>query len=227
MKLKLSQIERDALLVHVVFIISCVVILLIPLIQIGTKLFILVIIYNILVPFVGLWRREKEWISIWLFAFIISLFQIWPDWILSAELNILVFPEDGLFKIGTVSGYMLGLWTIPLFLILFMGKKIQERFPKKYTYLVVSVMSFLIFGIAEQSMWTLQSWHAQNVVMIGRIALYIIVPEIVLGLSTYYFYEMTKEKSHWLKIPVAFSVMIIYLGNAIFFYFLIESVIFT
>jgi hypothetical protein len=45
------------------------------------------------------------------------MLQIWPDWFLSAQLEILVFPEDGLFKIGTVSGYMLFLWAIPFFII--------------------------------------------------------------------------------------------------------------
>lgn len=83
----------------------------------------------------------------------------------------------------------------------------------------------MIFSLAEQSMWMLQSWYAQNVVMIGHIALYIIVPEIILGLSTYYFYELIKEKNHGYKIPLAFIVMILYLGSAVFFYFLIEQVI--
>jgi len=160
------------------------------------------------------------------FTFFISLFQIWPDWVLSAELNVLVFPEDGLFKIGTVSGYMAGLWVIPLFLILFIGQRLQERYSKRISYLLVVLMSLLIFGLSEQLMWMLQSWYAQNVLMIGHIALYIILPELILGLSTYYFYEMLKERNHWYKIPTAFIVMILYLGSAIFFYFLIERVLF-
>ncbi|MFW9825512.1 MAG: DUF6989 domain-containing protein, partial [Candidatus Thorarchaeota archaeon] len=63
------------------------------------------------------------------------------------------------------------------------------------------------------------------VTMIGRIAIYIIIPEIILGLSTYYSYERIKEKSHWYKIPTSFLIMILYLGSAIFFFFLIERVI--
>lgn len=227
MKDFLSKIERDALFVHLAFIISCVLVILIPFdIEIGVKLFILVIIYNLLILTVGIWQKYKNWLSIWLFTFFISLCQIWPDWVLSAELNVLVFPEDGLFKIGTVSGYMAGLWVIPLFIIVFINQQLQERYSKKVCYLSVISMSLLIFGLAEQSMWMLQSWYAQNVVMIGHIALYIIVPEIILGLSTYYFYELIKEKNQWYKIPLAFIVMILYLGSAVFFYFLIEQVIF-
>ncbi|MHA1885888.1 MAG: DUF6989 domain-containing protein, partial [Promethearchaeota archaeon] len=115
MKINLSEIERDALFTHLAFVASCIIVLIIPFgIAIGIKLLILVIIYNLLIVIVGLWRNYTEWLFIWIFAFIISIFQVFPDWILSAELNILAFPEDGLFKIGTVSGYMLGLWTIPL-----------------------------------------------------------------------------------------------------------------
>jgi hypothetical protein len=227
MKINLSEIERDALFVHLAFVVSCIIVLIIPFgIAIGIKLLILVIIYNLLIVIVGLWRNYKEWLSIWIFALIISIFQVFPDWILSAELNILAFPEDGLFKIGTVSGYMLGLWAIPLFIILFLGLRIQERVSQKAAYLSVILLSLVIFGASEQSMWMLQSWYAQNVIMIGHVAIYIIIPEIMLGLFTYYCYEMIKEKSHFFKIPVGFIVMIIYTGSAVFFYFLIEHVIF-
>ena len=227
MKKYFTDTERDFLLVHLVFIVACLVIMLLPIdIQIGVKLFILVALYNLLIVIVGILRDHKEWIYIWIFVFLISVFQIFPDWILSAELNVLVFPEDGLFKIGTVSGYMIGLWVIPLFLIIFIAKQLQERFSKKIAYISVIFLSLAIFGISEQSIWMLQSWYAQNVVMIGHVALYIIVPEIILGLSTYYCYEWVKEKIHWYKAPLAFLVMILYLGNAIFNYFLIERVIF-
>jgi hypothetical protein len=222
-----SKIEKDALFLHLAFVISCLLIILIPFgIEIGVKLFILVILYNLLILIVGMWQKHKNWLGIWFFVFFISLFQIWPDWFLSAELEVLVFPEDGLFKIGTVSGYMAGLWVIPLFLILFIGQQLQERYSRKISYVSVAAMSLLIFGLSEQLMWMLQSWYAQNVVMIGHIALYIIVPEIILGLSTYCFYEQIREKKYWFKIPLAFMVMILYLGNAVFFYFLIEQVIF-
>lgn len=132
MKKFLSAIIRDALLVHLTFVICCLVIMLLPIgLQIGVKLFILVIIYSLLIVIIGIIRNHEEWISIWIFVFLISLFQIFPDWILSAEFNVLVFPEDGLFKIGTVSGYMLGLWVIPLIIMIFIANQIQKRFSKK------------------------------------------------------------------------------------------------
>ncbi|MFX0186408.1 MAG: DUF6989 domain-containing protein [Candidatus Hodarchaeota archaeon] len=200
--------------------------MLIPIdLKIGIRLFILVIIYNLAIPIVGLWRKHLELVKIWLFAFIISLFQVFPDWFLSAQLEILVFPEDGLFKIGTVSGYMLLLWAIPLFIILFVGQRVQERHSLNIAYFAVGLLSLLIFGISEMTMWTVGSWYAQNVTMMGHMAVYIIIPEIILGFMTYYTYLTIQEKNHWLKIPAAFIVMLVYLGSAAFFYFLIERVI--
>ncbi|MCK4382679.1 MAG: hypothetical protein KAW66_05235, partial [Candidatus Lokiarchaeota archaeon] len=107
----ITKTTRDFILVHLIFIGICFAVLNIPIpIAIGIKLFILVISYNLLIPLIGLFRKYSEWVKLWVFVFFISLFLIWPDWFLSAQLDILVFPEDGLFKIGTVSGYMAGLW---------------------------------------------------------------------------------------------------------------------
>ncbi|MCJ7774470.1 MAG: hypothetical protein MUP22_15205, partial [Desulfobacterales bacterium] len=83
----------------------------------------------------------------------------------------------------------------------------------------------VIFGLSEQTMWMLSSWHAQNVTMVGHLAIYIIIPEIILGLSAYWCYERLKDMKHWVKVPAAFLVMLLYLGSASYFYFLIEVVI--
>jgi hypothetical protein len=110
-----------------------------------------------MLPVFGYLRRYSEWINIWLFAFLLSMFQLWPDWFLSAELGILVFPEDGFIKIGTISLYMAGLWVIHLFLINYARLKIQVRYSNSITYITVAVLSVLIFGLSEQTMWMLQS----------------------------------------------------------------------
>lgn len=227
MKELLTEMERDSVIVHIIFSIICAIVLFLPEIPIGIKLFILVILYNIIIPLVGIWRKYPDWLNIWLFSFILGMFQIWPDWFLSAQLNILVFPEDGLFKIGTVSGYMLFLWAIPFFIILFIGHRINENSSLNTTYIIVALMSLLIFGISEMTIWMIGSWHAQNVTMLGNAAIYIFIPEIILGISTYYSYSLIKEKNHLAKIPAAFIVMLLYLGSAVFFYFLFERVLFA
>ena len=227
MKDLLSEMERDFIIVHIAFTILCGIVLYLFWFPIGIKLFILVIMYNIMVPIVGIWRKYPDWLNIWLFSFILGMLQIWPDWFLSAQLNVLVFPEDGLFKIGTVSGYMLFLWAIPFFIILFIGYRVSEQVSEHYTYLIVALISLLIFGVSEMTMWTIGSWYAQNVTMVGHTAIYIIIPEVILGISAYWSYKMIQDKTIWVKFPTAFIIMLLYLGSATFFYFFFEKILFN
>ena len=216
---------RDLLLVHIVFAVLCVVVLLIPSLVIGAKMFILVVSYNVIIPVVGYLRNHMEWIAMWFFAFMLSIFMIWPDWFLSSQLGVLVFPNDGFFMIGQVSGYMAGLWSIPLFVLIFVGAEVSKRRSYSLTYLIIAVLTLLIFGLAEATMWMLPSWHAQNVTMIGNVAVYIILPEIFLGISTFFCFTLVRTRSIWWRILGAFTVMILYMGNVSFFYFLIEQVL--
>jgi len=229
MKLELDKEEKDALIVHLVFALTCVPILLIP-IAVGIKLFILVSIYNALIPIFSYWRGHENWINIWLFSFILSLFQIWPDWFLASQLNTIVFPpNDGIIHIGgAVSAYMAVLWAIPFFNIIFVGQRIKERKSLNSAYIIVALVSFLIFTMSEGTLWILGSWYAQNVHLVfDHIALYILVPEIILGLSTFYYYEIIREKSQWIKIPTAFIVMLLYVGTAASSYFILEGILFS
>jgi len=216
----------DFIVVHALFSVVCVIILLIPVFPIGIKLFLLVLSYNILIPVYGMIKKHSTWFNIWLFSLILSLFQIWPDWFLVSQLNVLIFPPDGFIKIGPVSGYMAGLWAIPFFIIIYFGNILKNKYSEKIMYIFIGLISLLIFGIAEQAMWLLGSWHAINVTLIGYGALYIIIPEIILGLMCYYAYEWSLERSILSKIIIAFLTMIIYLGNAVSFYFLLEKIIF-
>jgi hypothetical protein len=149
--------------------------------------------------------------------------QFIPDWFLSAELDILVFPEDGFLRIDTVSAYMLGLWVIPLFIILFLGIRIEDRYSKKYGVGFAGITALVIFGLSEQFLTI--SWYAQNVTMVGNAAMYILLPEVILGLSTYWMFIQIKDKRIIYYIVGAYFVMIMYLGNSALFYFLIEKII--
>ena len=224
-----TKTTRDFILVHLIFTVLCFAVLNIPIpIAIGIKLFILVISYNLLIPLVGLFRKYSDWVKLWVFVFLISLFQIWPDWFLSAQLNILIFPEDGLFKIGTVSGYMAGLWAIPLFILCFIGLKLKEIYSQFKALIVVGLISMNVFMFSELTMWMLQSWYPQNVTLIfDHLAVYIIIPEVILSLSTFYYFEKIKTQNFLLSIVVAFGIMLLYLGSASFFYFLFEKIIFV
>ncbi|TFF84876.1 MAG: hypothetical protein EU518_02085 [Promethearchaeota archaeon] len=224
--MNLNKQEKEVLIFHIIFGFLSVIILIIPLIEIGWKLFILVIIYNLGSLLFSSIRDYKDWRDIWFFSFLISIFQVFPDWVLSAELNILIFPEDGLFKIGTVSGYMIGLWTIPLFVIIYSGIQMKERTTYIKSSLFVALISFLIFTISEASIWMIGSWYPQNVfALFNHLAVYVIFPEIILGLSSYLGFIYIVDKNQLYKLPIAFIIMLIYLGGCVFFYFLVEKII--
>ncbi len=215
--------EKDFLIVHTLFAALCALVLLLPLGQpVGIRMLALVVIYNLMLPLWGLFRNDREWISLWLFALIVSVFQVFPDWFLSKHLQVLVFAEDGLFRFGTVSGYMAGLWTIPIFVIVFVGERFYIRYSEKAAYAAAAISAFILFAGSEQFSWMLPSWYAKNVAMIGHVAVYIVIPEIILGLSAYFAYQQISGRSHWFKFPAAFLVMQLYLGSAVFFYLLIE-----
>jgi hypothetical protein len=225
MNFKLSTTEKDALIIHGLFALLCFIILILPVeIGAGVKLFVLVAVYNIVMAGYGLLKKDKEWFDIWLFCFILSIFQVFPDWIIADILKAIVFPEDGLFKIGSVSGYMAGLWSIPMFLILFICEKINARISRPAAYLTAGIIAFLIFFMSEQTVWLIPSWYAVKVKMIGFSAVYILIPEIILGLGTYRCYEEIRGQSHWIKVPAGFLVMLLYTGSVVFFYFLFERI---
>lgn len=218
--------ERDAVVVHILFILVSILLISAPMnIRSGVRLFVLVVVYNLILMFVGWFRKDDEWLQLWMFSAILSVFQVFPDWFLSAQLDILVFPEDGLFKIGTVSGYMMGLWTIPLFVILFVGEQIEKRYSPGKAVLVVAFLSLMIFGGSEQTLWMLDSWYAKNITMVGHVALYILVPEMILGIAAWYGFRIVKNRTLLHKAVVAFAVMQLYLGSAALFYFLVEKLI--
>ena len=75
-------------------------------------------------------------------------------------------------------------------------------------------------------MWILNSWYPQNVSLIfDHIAVYILVPEIFLGLSTFYLFTKVQSKKLRILIISSFIIMLLYVGSASFFYFLIEKII--
>jgi hypothetical protein len=227
MQLLKDKSIREFLVIHVIFAFLTALTLLMPATApISSKLLIVVILYNGLIMIQGFRIGFEEWMRIWIFSFILSLLMVFPDWYLAETLGALQFPVDGFPMIGgSVPIYMAGLWAIPFFIILFIGTQVQERKSVKFTYVVIAILSLLIFGIAELTLVYLPSWTATVIGMTGNLAWYIIIPEIFLGLSAFISYNIIKDKKIWMNITAAFIVMIIYIGNASFFYFLVETLL--
>jgi hypothetical protein len=219
---------RDFLLIHVIFAALAAVTLLLPIpsATISGKMLVVVMIYNALIIVEFYAKGYDDWKHIWVFAFMLSLLMVFPDWYLAETLGALQFPNDGFPMIGgAIPIYMAGLWAIPFFIILFIGNQVQERKSVKLASIVVSILTVLIFALAELTLVYLPSWTATVSGMTGNLAWYIIIPELLLGLSTFICYNIVREREIWMKIVGAFTVMILYIGNASFFFFLIETLL--
>jgi len=228
MQLLQDKSIKDFILIHVIFAVLAAITLLFPFpgAAVDGKMLLLVILYNALIIVEFYLKGHEDWKSIWLFSFILSLFMVFPDWYLAETLGSLVFPPGGLAMIGgAIPLYMAGLWSIPFFIILFVGKEIQRRKSIEMTYSIVAILGVLIFVLSELTLVNLPSWTATVTGMTGNLAWYIIIPELFLALSAFICYEYVLEKKIWMKILGAFTVMILYIGNASFFYFLIETLL--
>lgn len=206
---------------HLAFSTLSALVLFIPasILSIGWKLFLLALLYQPV--FLLIFRSQPRLICLWFFLFPLSIFQVFPDWFLSAQLKVLVFPEDGFYKIGTVSGYMALLWVIPLVISLFFSLEVEKKYGFLVACLVAAFSSLLIFAIAEETMWALPSWYARDVWIVGHTAVYVLPAEAILGATAFYFFKVTEPQSIFYKILAAFETMLVYTGALMFFYFLL------
>ena len=216
--------ERDVLVFHLLFAAVCAAVMLLPVgIAVGMRFLILVIAYNILIPVVGLIRSRPEWIILWRFVCFLSLFMVFPDRFLAEVLGVLVFPEDGCFTFGVVSGYMAGLWAIPLFLIIFTAGVLEERGRPRCAPWAAACIALAIFGTSEETLWLIGSWYARDVLMIDHAAVYILIPEMILGFTAFLMYRQVRRRPWWHALGGAFLTMLVYLGAAVLFYLMIEG----
>ncbi|TGJ98559.1 hypothetical protein EHQ53_02230 [Leptospira langatensis] len=220
--------EKHSILFHLAFAILCIIVLALPIpASSGWRLFFLVLVYNISLPIIAQVAEHDRWMDIFLFSFPLSILQVVPDWFLSKVLGILVFPPDGFFKIGTVSAYMAGLWTIPFFLIIYSATRFTKRYPEAHPiakYGVAGGVALLLFGFSEEVSVFIPIWYAQNVSMIGHIAIYVLVPEFLLGIFATFAYFHTERKPLRSKLLWAGTTMLVYLGSLSFSYLFIEGV---
>ena len=222
----LEDTERDGIILHVIFTLAVLLALSIPSgLPVGLRLCGLIILYNVMVPVTALLRGHAEWFKLWIFLVPLSILQIFPDWFLSVELGVLVFPDTGSPYIGDVPIYMGGLWTVPLFIIVLIGRRVESRWKRSRALLAVCTASVVLFVGSEAILWRIPIWYAQGVTTIAHVAIYLIIPEILLGLFTFLAFEWSLARALWYKLGAAFIVMVIYLGSLCFFYFVVENLL--
>ena len=223
---------QDAIALHAAFSVLAALALTVPAGPVGSRLLACVAIYNVALPLVGRWRGHRWWAEAWLFLFPLSVLQILPDWFLSVVLGTIVFPDTGGCPRvgGVVPVFMGGMWTIPLFAAVFVGVHVSRRRPPGASamaagYAVASTVALLLMVPSEALLWRVPVWYEQNVERVyHHVALYVVVPEAVLGATTLHAFLRTRGAGFGTRLLAAATVMTIYVGSlALSFLFLERS----
>lgn len=188
--------------------------------NIGFALLLLCVVWDLLFY---LWARAERSLrlrQILIFSMVLSVFQVFPDWVLSRHLKVLVFPPDGLFKWDTVSGYMALLWAIPASTILVTYHFVRAKANGKIGFAAALAVGALLFIGSEELVWMLPSWYAVNVVKWGQVARYIIVPEIILTALIILVFERVRDRPLAYYVLSAMAVSAIYTAAAVSFYYI-------
>ncbi|MEM1182096.1 MAG: hypothetical protein AAGM22_27355 [Acidobacteriota bacterium] len=209
---------------HALFLTVGTLLLVLPsTVPMGWRLFFAGVVYNIGFPVFAVSCVEPRWARLWTFIFPLSLLQIFPDWHLAQNLGTLVFPDLGFPQIGPVSLFMGLLWAVPLILIVDFGERLDARFGGAAAAWGAAAISLVIFGIAEATLTLIPVWHAQNVAMVGPVALYVLIPEAILGAAAWRAFRLTENRGTAAALAGALAVMLLYAASLHLSWWLLEA----
>ena len=219
---------RAALAVHTAFGVVALAVVLWPVLvfpgrgavaappALGWRLVGLVALYHAALGWAG--RHRAGWTELWAFVAPISVFQVVPDVVLSGLVGTLRFAELGGPYVGPVPLAMAGMWAIPLWLSTAAGLWARSA-------AVAGGVAGLLFVGAEATIGAGLIWEAVGVGSIGPVALYVIGPEILLGMVTYVAYQETAGWPWPRRVAVAAAISAGYLAAALASHALLAAVL--
>ncbi len=155
----------------------------------------------------ALMRGHTEWLWLWLFLLPLSAAQIVPDWVLVEVTQTLVFPDHGLPRIGgAVPVVFMGMWVMLLFPILLIAQSTRRP------YAVSAILSLALFTFCEWAARPLQLWQGQNAKLVEGVAVYTLIPEVLLCLAALYAYRHLRSAPLPLRVTGAVAVSVFYAG---------------
>lgn len=207
---------REALWFHGLFFVVAAAVLLFADSELGLGLTWLAIGYNVALPALGLVRGHAEWLWLWLFLLPLSIALVVPDWALAAIGGTLVFPDHGGWRVGgLVPAYFAGLWMTLLFPILLLSN--AQRRP----YRAATLLALVAFCFWEWAAPQMGLWQHQGVDQLAGVALYPLIPEVMLVLTTVWAYRHLRSSPLYARVTGALTVAIFYAG-ALFIALLVE-----
>lgn len=177
--------------------------------DLGRALIWLAALYNLALPLAARWRRHPQWYVLWTFLLPLSLTLPAADWLLVKRMGSLVFPNYGVPKLANVVPvYFAGMWIMLLWPITLYAAAIQRG----WSYLFAGFAGLLLFLVAEWAAPGLGLWYPQNVLTVGGVALYPLIPEALLAVAALWMWRVTAEAPRWQKIVGALAVTVFYAG---------------
>lgn len=207
-----SREVREALLFHGLFFA-----LTIPLaamlrgFELGLALTLFALAYNLALPLwgksKGLGSTQSDWIPLWQFLLPLSLSLPCADWMLVKQLGTLHFPDHGIPRIGgAVPVYFSGMWIMLLWPTCWLSLHTSKPYA---TMAVLSMTGFLVWEWVAPAM---ALWQPQNATIWQGIALYVLVPELLLGLGTLLMWQLLKTKTRLMQIAGGLGMTVFYAG---------------
>jgi hypothetical protein len=115
----------------------------------------------------------------------LSVVMVLPDWFLSEVLGVLRFPDTGGPFLGTVPVAMAGMWTIALLPVVGIALAVGLRRGPAAGRWTAAGAGLLLFSAAERLAPALPLWEPVGVREVAGVAVYVVLPEVVLSVCAY------------------------------------------
>lgn len=217
-----NTIQKDFLRLFVLTAVVALLSMLVPL-KGGVQLGLIISFFNLAFPVWALIRDHEDWWQLWLFLLPLSLLLMIPTQYLATQLGVLSFPFNSLTRVNEVPPYMLGIWMIPLSLIIFVGTELEREYSLKHAWGVIGLGALFLFGMLEENIRLLGGWSFQNVHQyLGNIPYFVLISDLLLTLAAFYVFDHVRYMNFFFKLIGAFFVMLVYMGSLVFLFYFIE-----
>lgn len=224
-KLNFNRSEQDGIVFHLAFVIITLLTLLSsPDESMGFRIWYLIIGWYAGIMWVAIRRLHSDWLLILKFLVPLCCFFVFPDGFLATVLHTLEFTDMGVGMIYNVTSFMPLMWSIPLFMSTMIGRGMEARGASTcHAALSAGMVASIIFTASEEILTQIPIWVAtENCRKVGNVAIYVVLPEFILGMLTFLAIKNCTHRPFWLQIFVAFTVMSAYLGNLAVFHLTIN-----
>ncbi|MGH2958773.1 MAG: DUF6989 domain-containing protein [Solirubrobacterales bacterium] len=160
---------------------------------------------------------RTEWLAALSVLVPISIFQVFPDWMLAKIVGSIEFPDNGGLRIDAVIPLaMAGLWVLPLLIVVLVARGSLWR---------GALASTIVFAATEVAAPHIGVWHpAGDVSELLGIAVYVLPAEAALGAAVVYAVRVAADAGWATKLTAAAAVSIFYSGALAISALLIDNV---